>query len=59
MHGSQVAGVVGAECVYPSAGVTLIRQRGERDREKERCPKCDARGAIALSPTESSVGYNY
>lgn len=33
MHGSQVAGVVGAECVYPSAGLTLILQRGERDSE--------------------------
>ena len=49
MHGSQAAGVVGAECVYPSAGLSLILQRGESYSENV-VQSVMPEGAIALSP---------
>lgn len=49
MHGSQVAGVVGAECVYPHAGLTLILQWGESYSENV-VQNVMPKGAIALSP---------
>lgn len=49
MHGSQAAGVVGAECVYPCASLTLILQRGESYSENV-VQSVMPEGAIALSP---------